>query len=258
MFGWFSKKTDSATVQKHAARMANKRAQAADRWESIQVLSGVIKPASEKLAAGTLTAEERALAGEAVAALLPRFTYYNDPSITDKEEKDEAFRWVVSAGELAVAPVVKHMRDAESLSWSIKVLDRVAPPERVIEVLIEVLGTMDVEYERDPQRKLQVLQVLEERRHPGIAPAAARFLDDVNETARFHAVGVVLGQENRADVLPELQSAVAKDESVRVRTKIIDAMVQHQWPLTTGDTTQAARLLPIGYAMGEGGVPRKR
>jgi len=37
--GIFGKKSDSSAVRKHGERVANKRAQAYDRWESIQALA---------------------------------------------------------------------------------------------------------------------------------------------------------------------------------------------------------------------------
>ena len=70
-------------LAKHAGRVANKRAQANDRWDSIVSLSEM----------GT---------AEAVSALMVRFTYRIDPSITDQEEKDAVFQGIVAAGEAAV------------------------------------------------------------------------------------------------------------------------------------------------------------
>ncbi len=65
-------------LKKHAARVANKRAQAPDRWESIQALAQIGTP-------------------EAIDALLMRFSYLSDPSITDQEEKDAAYEAVIEA-----------------------------------------------------------------------------------------------------------------------------------------------------------------
>ena len=87
LFDIFGGKSPEKALQKAAKHAANKRAQAVDRWEAIQELSRM----------GT---------SEAVEALLPRFTFYTDPSITDAEEKDAAFNGVVGAGEAAVAPVL--------------------------------------------------------------------------------------------------------------------------------------------------------
>src|SRR5688572_20397883 len=117
---------------------------APDRWEALQALS---KIDSE----------------EAVEALLSRFTFYVDPTITDQEEKDSVFNAVVEKGALAVAPLKRFIRRAESLSWPLKMLDRVLPAEEVLDILLELLSAMDTEYERDPQRKLQVLAELEAR-----------------------------------------------------------------------------------------------
>src|SRR5687768_3186496 len=138
LFGLFGKKSDSAQLKKWAERAQNRRAQAIDRWEAIQALVN-------------------AKSAEAAEALLPRFTFYVDPSITDQEEKDLAFDGIVATGEVAVAPVVAFLRKADSISWPLKILDRLLPRESVIEKLLELLTGMDTEYERDPQRKIQIL-----------------------------------------------------------------------------------------------------
>ncbi|QQR88818.1 MAG: hypothetical protein IPJ88_11330 [Myxococcales bacterium] len=80
--GLFKENKDK-TLRKHAERIANKRAQSPDRWESIKVLSAMNTP-------------------EAISAMLGRFTFVSDPSITDQEEKDAVFESVVSAKEMAV------------------------------------------------------------------------------------------------------------------------------------------------------------
>ncbi|MCX7807682.1 MAG: hypothetical protein N2515_03660, partial [Deltaproteobacteria bacterium] len=88
------------------------------------------------------------------------------------------------------------MSRCESLVWPIKLLDRLLPREDVVSVLLETLNGMDTEYQRDPQKKLQLLQALEERRDGRIAKQVFRFLDDVNESVRFHAISTLLHQEN--------------------------------------------------------------
>lgn len=237
-FGLFGKRSPESTVAKHAGRVANKRTQSPDRWESIQAL-GALKSA------------------EGVAALLPRFTYYSDPSITDGEEKDEAFRWIVEAGEVAVAPIVAFMERAESLSWPLKALDRVTSAERVVEELIRLLSRMDTEYERDPQRKLQVLQSLEERKDPRITGAVSRFLADVNETVRFHAVLATFAQAEPEAGKPELVAALAREQSVRVRTRLLEAFAERRWDVGEAKD-KLAKALPPGFSLDSAGVPAKR
>src|SRR5687768_6639669 len=180
LFGLFGKKSDSAQLKKWAERAQNRRAQAIDRWEAIQALVNAKSP-------------------EAVEALLPRFTFYVDPSITDQDEKDLAFDGIVAVGEGAVEPVVAFLRRADSISWPLKMLDRILGAEAVVEKLLELLAGMDTEYERDPQRKIQMLAALEERVDPRIASVAVRFLQDANETVRFHAAGAVLAQTEASE-----------------------------------------------------------
>src|SRR5688572_20617356 len=177
IFGLFGKKSDSSQLKKWAERTANRRAQPIDRYEAIQALANM-------------------KSAEAVEALLPRFTFYVDPSITDQEEKELAFGGVLAAGEAAVAPVVAFLAKVDSISWPLKMLDRILSSDAVVEKLIALLAGMDTEYERDPQRKIQILATLEERADPRVAQAAVRFLEDSNETVRFHAAGAVLAQSD--------------------------------------------------------------
>lgn len=243
-FGLFGKR--KSALQKHAERVANKRAQAPDRWESIQELG---KIATSEPSGGV---DERA---DAVAALMERFTYYADPTITDGEEKDEAFRWVCEAGEHAIDPVRASLKRHESMSWGLKCLARLIDPARMIEEMLALLSEMDTEYERDPQRKIQLLGTLEQERDPAIAAAVAPFFLDVHEGARFQAVGTALAQDNAEDILPQLREGLAEDDSVRVKVKALDAFVEKGWSL--GEQAGAIEL-PDGYELNPKGVPRKK
>jgi hypothetical protein len=220
LFGLFKKKSDDSPLRKDAERAANKRAQPLDRWESIQALCKLGTP-------------------EAVAALLPRFTFYVDPSITDQEEKDAAFDGIVRVGQGALEPIVAFLRKAESISWPVKMLDRIVPGEQVVGLLVELLEGMDTEYERDPQRKIQMLATLEERRDPRIAPAVARFLQDASEPVRFNAVGAVLAQ-------PEAE-----------QQRILDGFVAQAWKVDARRDDLAKRL-PAGYSLDAAGIVHKR
>ncbi len=209
LFGLFEKKPGGA-LKKHAERVANKRAQAIDRWESIQALIRDGGP-------------------EAIAALLPRFTFYVDPSITDQEEKDAVFEGVLRAGEHAIPVVRAFMETSESLSWPLKLMDRLAEQQTVVAALLELLAPWDTEYARDPQRKIQLLAALEERKDARTAAAVARFLRDANETVRFQAVTAIFAQDNAGDFRESLQECVRSEESVRVRNRIFEGFLQQGW-----------------------------
>ena len=248
MFGWFSKKIDASGIEKYGRSLANKRSQAPDRWDSMQSLNGVLqnrKNAPDNAAALVAT------------ALLPRFTYYTDPTISDQEEKDYAFRLIVEAGEGAVEPVRKFMLRAESLTWPLKMLERLLTVERVTSELLTLLEPMDVDYERDPQRKLQILQALEARVDPRIADAVLRFVTDANETARFHAVGALLGQTDVEPSREALIDVLLKDESARVKARVLEIFQKRGWELARV-RPQLERQLPAGWSFDAKNVPQTR
>lgn len=235
LFDFFSKKGAQTPVQKLAAKAADKRGMAPDRWEALQALA---KIDSE----------------EAVEALLRRFTFYVDPSITDQEEKDSVFEAVVAKGALAVEPLKRFIRKSESLSWPLKMLDRVLPSDEVVAILVDLLEGMDTEYERDPTRKLQLLAELETRKGAGVVPAVMPFLKDVNETARFHAVNALFAQEEAEQAHEALLEALYREDSMRTKARILDGCAQRGWAV------DAARIgkLPEGFTIDANGMPRRR
>src|SRR6185312_15521891 len=88
---------------KWAEAAGNKRAQNYDRQEALAALAAMGTP-------------------EAATALLKRFTFHMDPSITDQEEKEMAFNGILKAGNDAIEPVRTFVARAESLAWPMRVL----------------------------------------------------------------------------------------------------------------------------------------
>jgi HEAT repeat protein len=235
LFDFLSKKGAQTPVQKLAVKVLDKRGMAPDRWDAIQALS---KMDSE----------------EAVEALLARFTFYTDPSITDQEEKESVFNSIVLKGAVAVPPVKRFLAKSEAVTWPLKMLDRLLPEPEVTAIVLEILGAMDTEYERDPQRKLQLLAALEIRRDPRVLSAVKPFLADVNETARFHAVGSVFAQEGADEARETLLERLSKEDSMRVKARILDGFAQRSWPVDPARTGK----LPDGFSLDPQSVPRRR
>lgn len=225
-------------LQKHIARVGNRRAQKHERWESIQVLAN---DGSE----------------EAIRALLVRFTIRVDPSITDGEEKNAAFQGIVQHGETAVGPVKEFLESSDTLAWPLKILKEIQSEEEVTTTLLELLNGMHTEYERDPQKKIDVIASFEERTDPRVVEAVVRFLDDMNETVRFHAAGAILYQDEAEQAREALAKAFLSEESVRVRMRILDGFISHGW--TLGDVKdEASGKMPMGYSLGKKGEVRKK
>ena len=69
---------------------------------------------------------------------------------------------------------------------------------------------------------MQLLAELESHRGEGIVAVVLPFLQDVNETARFHAVGAVFAQENPAAAREALAELLGREESMRIKARILD------------------------------------
>jgi len=215
--------------------VADKRAQTYDRLEALQQLADMKTV-------------------EAAAALLKRFTFSIDPSITDQEEKELAFQGIISAGKDAVDAVVEFCAKAENLTWPLKILHELLDDEEYRDELTELLGRFDTEYARNVEPKIQLIAALEEVVADEVLEAVTPFLEDVNETVRFHAVQTVFAQ-NKSAVVPALVKLLAEEESVRVKNKVAEGLLFRNWEIPTDLRSTAAEALRDagGYSIGSDG-----
>ncbi len=216
LFDFFKSKTDEPVkkvggTSKWAGRANDKRAQAYDRTEALQNLADL----------GTV---------EAAEALLKRFTFAIDPSISDQEEKEIAFRGVLNAGREAIEPIRAFALRAESLAWPMKLLRSMLNEAEFVGEMLEWLKRWDTEYSKFIDPKLQLLGAFEEHQDPRIVDSVAPFLEDVSEQARFTAASALLAQ-NDPRVCAMLLPLLLDDESVRIRARIADGYTKAGWPL---------------------------
>jgi HEAT repeat protein len=220
------------------AERIEKRAQNYDRQEAIQALADLGTP-------------------DAVEALLKRFTFHMDPSITDQEEKDAAFKGILRAGDNAIEPVRAFAAKAESLAWPMKIMKELVDGDEYVAELLRWLSRWDTEYAKFIDPKVQILTALEEHRHPQIREGVERFLEDVNEPARFHAVAALLAQEDAA-AAPALAHLLGEEESVRIRTKIAEGLAARGWLVPEEERDAVRKALPPAFAVDGGGRLTKR
>lgn len=223
---------------KWAEAAGNKRAQTYDRQEAINELIKLETP-------------------EAAEALLKRFTFSVDPSITDQEEKEVAYEGIVSCGRGAIEPIRKFVAKAESVQTPIRILKAICEKDEVVEELLKWLSKWDTEYAKFIDPKVQILQELEELTHPDIREAVERFLEDANDPARFHAVGATLAQKNAASIGPLLK-LLLEEESVRIKSRIADGFIANDWEVPDDQRDAARKALPHNYGIDGSGKMTKR
>ena len=214
---------------KWAEKAGDKRAQNYDRQEAIAELAEMGTP-------------------EAAAALLKRFTFHIDPSITDQEEKDGAYQGVLAAGPAAVPTIRAFAAKAESLAWPIKLVKELLAEEACVEELLLWLERWDTEYSKFSDPKLQLLGALEDFKNPAILSKVSPFLEDVNGDARFLAVATVLAQDDDAAV-PALLAALEIEESLRVKNRVLDGFASRGWAVPEELLSQTRKALPPEYSV---------
>jgi hypothetical protein len=225
-------------VARWADKAADKRAQNYDRIEAIAALADL----------GTV---------EAVAALLKRFNFVIDPSITDQEEKQVAFEGICELGKDALEPIREYVKKAESVGWPMKIAKKVLNEEEYVGELLTWLAPWDTEYAKFIDPKVQILAALEELKDPRVRVAITDFLYDVNETARYHAVGATLFQDDPESV-DKLVEIFCDEESVRIRSRICEGFISRKWIVPEAQRTDFKKSIPSDYTLDAEGLVRRK
>lgn len=227
-----------SSAAKWAEAAASKRAQAPDRQEALQELS-------------------KLKTADAAEALLKRFTFSIDPSITDQEEKEYAYEGILGAGKEAIEPVRAFAMKAESVQWPYKIMKELLEEEELVDELITWLSRWDTEYAKFMDPKLQLLDALGDYKSPKVRPAVEPFLDDFTEEARYRAVQTILNQKE-PDALGKLLDRFLDEESVRIKNKILDGVAALGWEIPNDRRDAIRKALPYEYGIdGEGKITKR-
>ncbi|MBN2528609.1 MAG: hypothetical protein JXR76_19625 [Deltaproteobacteria bacterium] len=187
----------------------------------------------------------------AIGGLLARFAVNAEPSIEDEKEKEWVCDALIDIGEKALPRIKRALRSAESVNWVQRVLRNIVDEEQYKQELLDVLDEFDTEYERNPDRKIQTIMALSELEGEIIAEKLVRFLEDVNETARYQTVVALAKLEFELAREPLLKT-MCEDESIRVRNEVVDVFCTLEWS-TSGAKKQVAAILPSGYKQDKSG-----
>jgi hypothetical protein len=177
---------------------------------------------------------------EALYAPMRRFGMMYDKTIDDEQEKEWVFETLVAKGGVVLDPLKKYLLSADSVSWPLRLLDKVvATKDEVIDVIAYAMSRHEPGYERDPTKKIQLLNHLAGLKNPRVPALVVPYLADMDEGVRYAAAEALLRQEDEAAASAPLLDLFASDaeESKRVRIRIADGFAQLGW--TLGDKRAA-------------------
>src|SRR5690606_25945557 len=234
LFDLFSKsKNPSSGEDKDLLRLqkmiANKLSQNVDREDALYRL-GEMKTA------------------DSARVLLTRFSWTLNPSIKDQEEKEIAVNGIVAAGEAALAPIRKYCIGTDAITWPLKAMRRLVSGAGLEEELLSLLDDFDTDYMRNPEPKVQLIQVLGEFSSEDVRIAVQPFLTDLSENVRFAAVSTVLGCEIDQSA-ESLGSALIEEESLRVKNRIAAGLASRGWIIPPAIREALTLALPPGFGL---------
>jgi len=218
------------------------------------------KKAQEKY--GDPTSRSRALEGlrdigspEAIAALIQRFTVHLEPGITDAEEKDYVFGMVTGFGEKSVPPLVDFLRRSDSVAWAVRCLDEIVPQDELVRIITDLLHKLALEYSRDPEKKVVLINRLSTIRDERIPKAVEPFLDDASDEVVTAALTNLVEQQSTSSA-DAIAACLAKAEAPRVRAAAAAALADLGAPVAAHRDELGAKL-PAGFQLGKDGVVRR-
>jgi hypothetical protein len=229
VFGLFSKEK---SLEKTIAKATNKLSQQVDRWSALERLK---EDGSD----------------DALFGLCKRFGITSTKGVEDEVEKNWVVDTLVAFGPRALPPLVRYMTKAEQLAFPLKVLERIAPREKVLEVADSLFASEPPGYVRMPERRIDLIRWFSEWKPATDDELVARlapYVSDFDENSRFAAIDGMAGRDP-AKIGPPLIAALIRpeEESGRIKRTIVEVLEKSKAPLGDQANAVAAALTgPLG------------
>lgn len=226
VFGLFSKEK---SLEKTIAKATNKLSQQVDRWAALERLK---EDGSE----------------DALFGLCRRFGITSMKGVEDEAEKSWVVDTLVAVGPPALPPLVRYMSKAEQLSFPLKVLERIASREKVLEVADALFASEPPGYVRMPERRIDLIRWFAEWKpatDDEVVTRLSPYISDFDENSRFAAIDGLAGRDP-ARIAPPLIAALIRpeEESGRIKRTIVEVLEKSKAPL--GDQAEAVAAVLIG------------
>lgn len=214
VFGLFGNKEKA--LQKTIERATNKLAQQPDRWAALEKLKEE----------GT----EAALVG-----LCRRWAITSNKATEDEQEKHWVVDALVANGSASLPAVVKYMKNADGLSFPLRVVERLADHEKILAIVDDLFKSEPPGYVRMPDRRIDLIRWFSEWKgatDAEVVPRLTPYVTDFDENVRFATIEGMAGREP-ALIVPPLVDALLRpeEESGRIKRTIVEVLARSKAPL---------------------------
>ncbi len=242
VFGLFSKER---ALQKTIEKATNKLAQQPDRWGALERLR---EDSSD----------------EALYGLCKRFGITSLKGVEDEQEKAWVVDVLVEKGGASLVPVVRYMKGAEQLAFPLKVLERIADHDKVLQVVDEIFASEPPGYVRMPERRIDLIKWFCEWKGASddeVIPRVEPYLPDFDENVRFTVIDGLAVRDPKKIAKPLIDALLRpEEESGRIRRTIFEVLERTKAPLgERADQVKAMLTAPLADDFKvEGGIVKKK
>jgi HEAT repeat protein len=151
--------------------------------------------------------------------------------IEDEEEKKFVYDVVLEKGEAAIGPLLRHINERENLAYPLRLLKEIAGAEKTRDILLEILGDYKPEYDRTPEKKIDIIQALGEYDDPHIIAVLLPFLRDPQDDVVLAAIDTLAGLPEREGEIRTafLELLLDDEEKPRVKRHLLEVLKNLRW-----------------------------
>ncbi|HUJ62835.1 MAG TPA: HEAT repeat domain-containing protein [Kofleriaceae bacterium] len=212
-FGLFSKER---ALQKTIEKATNKLSQQPDRWGALEKLR---EDASD----------------EALYGLCKRWSITSLKGVEDEQEKNWVVEVLVEKGAMVLPAIRRYMKNADQLSFPLRVVERVADHGKALEIVDEIFASETPGYVRMPDRRIDLIKWFGELKgttDDELIPRITPYLPDFDENVRFSVIDALSTRDAKRIVEPLIDALLRpEEESGRIRRTIVEVLEKTKAPL---------------------------
>jgi hypothetical protein len=135
----------------------------------------------------------------------------------------------------ALAAVARYMKSAEQIAFPLKVLERIASHDKILQVIDELFAGEPPGYVRMPERRIDLLRWFTEWKDASddeVIPRVTPYIGDFDENVRFTAIDGLAGRDPHKFAGPLIDALLRpEEESGRIRRTIVEVLERTKAPL---------------------------
>jgi hypothetical protein len=167
---------------------------------------------------------------EALYGLLRRYDVSIKSESMDRFEKELIHQLLVAKGTRAKGSLMQFLGGSDNVTWPIQILREILDEAEVVKIIVDVLSQEVVKDTFNPDKKVRLLELLQDHIDERVPPVVAQALDDFDETVRYGAVETLFAQDS--EVAREALLKVLTDpeeESGRIKKRILEGFIEVGW-----------------------------